>query len=64
MMSFVGSVKNIEMHGDKIHISEQDAKAERKRGSYGVPLGGGDHIPGLNVKIIEQSYECINQWDF
>lgn len=27
MMSFVGSVKNIEMHGDKIHISEQDFKA-------------------------------------
>lgn len=29
-------------------------------GSYEVPLGGGDHIPGLNVETIEQSYECIN----
>lgn len=60
MMSFVGSVKNIEMHSDKIHISEQDFKAKRKWDQNGVPLGGGDHIPGLNVETIEQSYECIN----
>lgn len=39
MMSFVGSVKNIEMHSDKTHISEQDFKAKRKRDQQGKLWG-------------------------